>query len=135
MRIEHIGIAISNEEKSKNLFERLLGASPYKAELVVSEQVQTIFFNEKETKIELLLATNETSVIKKFIDKKGEGIHHIAFGVDDLMAEISRLKLAGFEFVNEIPKQGADNKRIVFLHPRSTNGILIELCETIQSAI
>jgi methylmalonyl-CoA/ethylmalonyl-CoA epimerase len=132
MRIEHIGIAVSNESNANNLFERLIGKAAYKKEVVESERVATTFYNETGAKIELLAATDHTSVIQKYIDKKGEGVHHIAFAVDDILKEIERLKSAGFEFVNETPKQGADNKRIVFLHPRSTNGVLIELCEDIK---
>lgn len=130
--IEHIGIAVKNLETSNLLFEKLLGTSAYKAEEVVSEGVETLFFKTGSTKIELLAATNPNSPIALFLAKKGEGIHHIAFEVDDINQEIIRLKNEGFVFVDEIPKNGADNKRIVFLHPKNTNGVLIELCQEIK---
>lgn len=126
-KIEHLGIAVKNLEKSDNLFARLLNGKPYKREEVESEGVITSFFQVGETKIELLAATKQESPISKFIDKKGEGIHHIAFAVDNIEDEIQRLIEEGFEFINETPKQGADNKRICFLHPKSSNGVLIEL--------
>lgn len=128
-KIEHIGIAVSDLEKSNRLFERLLGKSPFKTELVEGEAVETSFFQVGETKVELLQATRPDSPIAKYLAKKSEGIHHIAFEVEDLQAEVHRLKEAGFEILNEIPKQGADNKLVVFLHPRSTNGVLVELCQ------
>lgn len=131
-KIEHLGIAVKNLEKSDNLFARLLNGKPYKREEVESEGVITSFFQVGETKIELLAATKQESPISKFIDKKGEGIHHIAFAVDNIEDEIQRLIEEGFEFINETPKQGADNKRICFLHPKSSNGVLIELCEEIK---
>ena len=128
-RIEHLGIAIKSLETSDHLFAKLLGKTPYKQEAVEREGVKTSFFMVGESKIELLEATNPESPIAKFIDKKGEGIHHIAFAVEDIKAEIERLKAEGFVFISEEPKDGADNKLIVFLHPKSTNGILIELCQ------
>lgn len=129
MKIEHLGIAIKNLENSDNLFAKLLGKSSYKQETVEREGVTTSFYQLGESKIELLEATNPESPIAKFIDKKGEGIHHIAFGVEDIRAEIERLKAEGFVFISEEPKDGADNKLVVFLHPKSTNGVLVELCQ------
>lgn len=132
MKIEHIGIAIKNMSESNALFSALLGVEPYKREEVVSEQVVTSFFKTGEQKVELLEATSPESPIFKFIEKKGEGIHHIAFLVEDIHAEMQRLKGLGFQVLNEEPKQGADNKLVCFLHPRSTNGVLIELCQEIS---
>ena len=129
MKIEHLGIAIKSLETSDNLFAKLLGKSNYKQESVEREGVTTSFYQLGESKIELLEATNPESPIAKFIDKKGEGIHHIAFGVEDVRAEIERLKAEGFVFISEEPKDGADNKFVVFLHPKSTNGVLVELCQ------
>jgi methylmalonyl-CoA/ethylmalonyl-CoA epimerase len=131
-KIEHIGIAVKDLEKSNLLFEKLFGQPPYKEEEVASEGVKTSFFQNGPNKIELLEATNADSPIAKFIDKKGEGIHHIAFDVEDIVVEIERLKNEGFVVLNEEPKKGADNKLVVFLHPKSTNGVLIELCQEIQ---
>jgi len=131
-KIEHIGIAVKDLEVSNLLFEKLLGVSSYKQEEVVSEGVMTSFFENGPNKIELLAATNSDSPIAKFLEKKGEGIHHIAFDVEDIEAEIIRLKEEGFIVLNEIPKKGADNKLVVFLHPKSTNGVLIELCQEIK---
>lgn len=128
-KIEHIGIAIKNAAISKELFSKLFNTPPYKEEEVVSEGVKTIFFQTGPNKIELLEASNPESPIAKFIEKRGEGIHHIAFAVENIEAEIERLKQEGFQFIQEVPKDGADNKRIVFLHPKSTNGVLIELCQ------
>lgn len=128
-KIEHLGIAIKNLETSDHLFAKLLGTEPYKQESVEREGVKTSFFMVGDSKIELLEATNEESPIAKFIEKKGEGIHHIAFAVDDIFAEITRLKAAGFVFISEVPKDGADNKLVVFLHPKSSNGVLVELCQ------
>jgi methylmalonyl-CoA/ethylmalonyl-CoA epimerase len=130
-KIEHIGIAVKDIKKSNELFKKLFGEAHYKTEEVVSEGVKTSFFKVGCNKIELLEATNEDSPIAKFINKRGEGIHHIAFEVDDIEAEISRLKKEEFVVLNEKPKIGADNKLIVFLHPKSTNGVLIELCQEI----
>ena len=129
MKIEHLGIAIKSLETSDNLFAKLFGKSNYKQESVEREGVTTSFYQVGESKIELLEATNPESPIAKFIDKKGEGIHHIAFGVEDIRAEIERLKAEGFVFISEEPKDGADNKLVVFLHPKSTNGVLVELCQ------
>lgn len=128
-KIEHIGIAVKNIEASNDLFTKLFGKQHYKVESVESEGVNTSFFMLGETKIELLEASNANSSIAKFIDKKGEGIHHIAYEVDNLDDEMLRLKNEGFELINKEPKDGADNKRICFLHPKSTNGVLVELCE------
>jgi methylmalonyl-CoA/ethylmalonyl-CoA epimerase len=130
-KIEHIGIAVKNLEISNLVFEKLFGAPPYKSEEVESEGVKTSFFVSGPNKIELLEATNPDSPIAKFLEKKGEGIHHIAFDVEDIVSEITRLKSEGFVVLNEIPKKGADNKLVVFLHPKSTNGVLIELCQEI----
>lgn len=130
-KIEHIGIAVKNLEKSNALFEKLFGTPPYKEEEVESEGVKTSFFMNGPNKIELLEATNLNSPIAKFIEKKGEGIHHIAFDVEDIDSEIERLKGEGFVVLNDSPKKGADDKLVVFLHPKSTNGVLIELCQDI----
>ena len=131
-KIEHIGIAVKDLEKSNKLFASLFGKKHYKTEEVESEGVKTSFFQVGPNKIELLQATKADSPIEKFIDKKGEGVHHIAFGVDDILAEVKRLKKEGFIVLNEKPKKGADNKLVVFLHPKSTNGVLIELCQEIK---
>ena len=131
-KIEHIGIAVANLEASLVIYEKLFGKTAYKQEEVVSEGVKTAFFKSGPNKIELLEATNPESPIAKFIAKKGEGIHHIAFEVDDITIEIERLKNEGFIVLNEIPIKGADNKLFAFLHPKSTNGVLIELCQEIR---
>ena len=128
-KIEHIGIAVNSLEVSNVLFEKLFGTPPYKQEEVESEGVKTSFFMNGPNKIELLEATNSNSPIAKFLEKKGEGIHHIAFDVKDILAEIDRLKNEGFLVLNETPKKGADNKLVAFLHPKGTNGVLIELCQ------
>jgi len=128
-KIEHIGIAVKSLAESNLLFEALLGVPSYKEEEVGSEGVKTSFFRNGPNKIELLEATRPDSPIAKFIEKKGEGIHHIAFDVADIEAEMERLTAAGFVLLNEQPKRGADNKLVVFLHPKSTNGVLIELCQ------
>ena len=127
-KIEHIGIAVKDIQSSNALFKKLFGREHYKIEAVESEGVSTSFFQLGDTKIELLEATSSNSAIAKFIEKKGEGIHHIAYEVDDLDAELARLRGEGFEIINA-PKDGADNKRICFLHPKSTNGVLVELCQ------
>jgi methylmalonyl-CoA/ethylmalonyl-CoA epimerase len=132
-KIEHIGIAVKDLETSNKVFESLFGKEPYKTEFVESEHVITSFFKSGPNKIELLQATEDSSPIAKFIEKRGEGIHHIAFVVDDIEKEIKRLKKSGFVLINETPKKGADNKLIVFLHPKSTNGVLIELCQDISN--
>ena len=131
-KIEHIGIAVKDLDASNLLFEKLFGKPHYKIEEVESEGVKTSFFQLEESKIELLEATNENSPIAKFIDKKGEGVHHIAYDVTDIRKEVVRLKEEGFIILNEEPKRGADNKWVVFLHPKSTNGVLIELCQEIS---
>jgi methylmalonyl-CoA/ethylmalonyl-CoA epimerase len=128
-KVEHIGIAVKNLENSNALFKKLFGQEHYKVEKVESESVSTSFFMLGETKIELLEATDPDSAIAKFIDKKGEGIHHIAYAVDNIHEEMERLKKEGFELIHQQPKEGADNKLICFLHPKTTNGILVELCQ------
>lgn len=128
-KVEHIGIAVKNLENSNNLFAKLFGKDHYKVEKVESEGVSTSFFMLGETKIELLEATQPDSAIAKFIEKKGEGIHHIAYEVEDIYAEMERLKKEGFELIHQQPKEGADNKLICFLHPKSTNSVLVELCQ------
>jgi len=128
-KIEHIGIAVKDLKESNNLFANIFGLPNYKIETVESEGVKTSFFKIGESKIELLAATQKDSPIAKFIQKKGEGIHHIAFEVTNIEAEIERLVNLGFKVITETPKQGADNKIVVFLHPKSTNGVLIELCQ------
>lgn len=131
-KIEHIGIAVKNLEASNTLFAKLLGKQHYKIEAVESEGVKTSFFDLGDSKVELLEATKPSSAIAKFIEKKGEGVHHIAFAVEDIYAEIERLKKEGFVVLNDTPKQGADNKLVVFLHPKSSNGVLVELCQNIK---
>ena len=128
-KIEHIGIAVKDLTAANKLYSKLLNSSPYKIEEVDSENVNTSFFQIGESKIELLEATSSDSPISKFIEKKGEGIHHIAFEVDDIEKEIKRLTKEGFQMIHEKPKDGADNKLIAFLHPKSSNGVLIELCQ------
>ena len=128
-KIEHIGIAVKSIENANQIYTSLLGASPYKMEEVKSEGVKTSFFKIGDNKIELLEAINPDSPIAKFIEKRGEGVHHIAFAVDDIQSEIVRLKNEGFIVLNETPKKGADNKLVVFLHPKSTAGVLVELCQ------
>ena len=130
-KIEHIGIAVKDLDVSNTLFKKLLGVSHYKIEDVATEGVKTSFFKVGESKIELLQATSPNSPIAKFIAKHGEGVHHLAFDVEDIEAEIERLKNEGFELINDIPKQGADHKKIAFLHPKSSRGVLIELCQDI----
>jgi methylmalonyl-CoA/ethylmalonyl-CoA epimerase len=132
LKIEHLGIAVKNLEQSNELFSKLFGKHPYKLEKVESEGVSTSFFMMGENKIELLEATNPDSAIAKFIEKKGEGIHHIAFEVEDIYAEMKRLQNEGFTLISAEPKKGADNKLICFLHPKGTNGVLIELCQEIK---
>ena len=131
-KIEHIGIAVNSLEVSNLVFEKLFGAPASKSELVESEGVKTSFFMNGPNKIELLEATNPESPIAKFLEKKGEGIHHIAFDVEDIVSEIARLKEEGFVVLNEVPKKGADNKLVAFLHPKTTNGVLIELCQEMK---
>lgn len=133
LKVEHIGIAVKNLATSNELFAKLLGQSAYKQEEVATEGVNTSFFKVGETKIELLEATREESAIAKFVEKRGEGIHHIAYEVADILVEMERLKNEGFILLNETPKKGADNKLVCFLHPKTTNGVLIELCQEIKS--
>lgn len=130
-KIEHIGIAVKSLEASNLLFKKLIGAEHYKTEEVKSENVITSFFKAGENKIELLEATSPESAIAKFIEKKGEGIHHIAFDVKDIHAEMKRLEAEGFSLLSKEPKRGADNKLVCFLHPKGTNGVLVELCQEI----
>lgn len=128
-KIEHLGIAVKDIKQANTLYEKLLGVAPYKQEAVESEAVITSFFKVGDSKIELLASTREDGPIGKFISKKGEGIHHIAFDVDDIELELDRLEKEGFQLINKVPKPGADNKLVAFLHPKSTNGVLIELCQ------
>jgi methylmalonyl-CoA/ethylmalonyl-CoA epimerase len=134
-KIEHIGIAVKDLETAESIYAKILNTIPYKREKVESEYVITSFFQNGPNKIELLVATDERSAIHKFIDKKGEGIHHIAFAVDDIVGEMERLKAEGFILLNEQPKKGADNKLVCFVHPKGTNGVLIELCQEIEESI
>jgi len=131
-KVEHIGIAVKSLSASVPLFEKLLNTNCYKTEPVESEKVNTAFFQTGETKIELLESTEEDGVISRFIEKKGEGIHHIAFEVNDIHKEMDRLKKEGFALLNDAPKKGADNKLVCFLHPKSTNAVLIEICQSIK---
>jgi len=132
IRVEHIGIAVNNMEQANELFQKLFGVANYKIEDVDSEYVSTSFFKVGENKIELLQASHPDSAISKFIEKKGEGIHHIAFEVDDIYSEMKRLQAEGFTLISAEPKKGADNKLVCFLHPRSSHGVLIELCQEIK---
>lgn len=129
-KVEHIGIAVKDLNASISLYEQLLSSPCYKTESVASEQVETAFFLQNHTKIELVASTDPEGVIAKFIDKKGEGLHHIAFEVPDIIAEMDRLKNAGFTLLNEQPKKGADHKLVCFIHPKNCNGVLIELCQS-----
>jgi methylmalonyl-CoA/ethylmalonyl-CoA epimerase len=131
-KIEHIGIAVKDLEKSNEVFAKLLGTPHYKTEMVESENVNTSFFKIGESKIELLHATSPESAIAKYLDKRGEGIHHLAFAVEDIEKEVERLKAEGFQPISEKPKKGADNKLVFFFHPKSANGVLIELCQEIK---
>ncbi len=131
-KVEHIGIAVKDLQQSNALFASLLGKEHYKIEEVASEGVRTSFFETGDSKIELLEATNPESPIARFIDKKGEGIHHIAFEVEDIRAEMERMRMEGFQLLNEEPKRGADNKLVCFIHPKSANGVLVELCQSIK---
>jgi methylmalonyl-CoA/ethylmalonyl-CoA epimerase len=131
-KIEHIGIAVNSLEEANNLYTQLLGEFPYKSDVVESEKVITSFFKNGPNKIELLAATHESSAIAKFIEKKGEGIHHIAFAVDNIYEEMERLTKAGFQLLSTTPKKGADNKLVCFVHPKSAHGVLIELCQEIK---
>ena len=132
LKVEHIGIAVKSLQDSIPLFEKLLDTPCYKTETVAAENVETAFFRKGETKIELLESSTESGVISRFIEKKGEGIHHIAYEVTDILSEMNRLTAEGFILLNEVPKQGADNKLVCFLHPKSTAGVLIELCQEIR---
>ena len=134
-KAQHIGIAVKNLSVSIPLFEKLFGTTCYKTETVESEKVKTAFFRQGETKIELLESLTEDGVIAKYLEKKGEGLHHIAFEVADIEAEMRRLSGEGFILLNEVPKKGADNKMVCFLHPKTTNGILIELCQEIKQPV
>ena len=131
-KIEHIGIAVKDIDQANTLYEQLLGVAPYKQEEVASEAVVTSFFKVGENKIELVASTREDSPIGKFIAKKGEGIHHIAFDVDDIQKELDRLEKEGFQLINKTPKKGADNKLVAFIHPKTTNSVLVELCQDIN---
>lgn len=131
-KVEHIGIAVKDLSVSVPLFEKLLNTACYKTEIVEGEKVKTAFFKQGETKIELLESTEEEGVIAKFIEKRGEGVHHIAFEVENIGVEMKRLSAEGFQLLNVAPKTGADNKLVCFLHPKNTNGVLIELCQTIK---
>jgi methylmalonyl-CoA/ethylmalonyl-CoA epimerase len=132
LHVEHIGIAVKDLQSSVSLYEKLLNTTCYKRETVESERVNTAFFKTGQTKVELLEATDPTGVIAKFIERKGEGIHHIAWEVDDIRAEMERLKKEGFILLMDEPKKGADNKWVCFVHPRSTNGLLVEICQGID---
>lgn len=132
LKVDHIGIAVKKLADAVPLFEKLLNTTCYKTEVVETEKVTTAFFSSGDTKIELLESMDTDGVISRFIDKKGEGMHHIAFEVADMEAEIARLKKEGFVLINEIPKRGADNKLVCFLHPKNTNGVLVELCMSID---
>lgn len=131
-RVEHVGIAVRNFAEANALYTQLLGAGPYKIEAVESEQVNASFFRVGESKIELLEGAGPESAITKFLEKKGEGIHHIAFAVDDILAEMERLRQEGFHLLSEMPKRGADNKLVCFVHPKSAHGVLIELCQSMN---
>jgi methylmalonyl-CoA/ethylmalonyl-CoA epimerase len=131
-KIEHLGIAVKDLEQANETYEKLLGRPPYKQELVASENVMTSFFKSGENKIELLAATDPESAIAKYIAKKGEGLHHVAYAVEDIYAELERLERSGFQILNKEPKKGADNKLIAFVHPKSCNGVLVELCQEIK---
>jgi len=131
-KIEHLGIAVRNIEESNNLFEKLLGSAPYKEETLESENVKTSFFRVGNNKIELVQSMEADSVISKFIDKKGEGIHHVAFDVPDIKAEMKRLSDEGFKLLSDEPYKGADNKLVCFVHPKTSGGVLVELCQNID---
>ena len=131
-KIEHLGIAVKSLEEANEVYTKLLGRKPYKNESVASEAVETSFFMAGENKIELLAATNENSAIAKYVAKRGEGIHHVAFAVEDIKAELVRLEKEGFQILNKEPKRGADNKWVAFVHPKGTNGVLVELCQEIE---
>lgn len=132
LKIEHLGIAVRDLEAAEIIYEKLLNIKSYKREEVATEHVITSFFQNGPNKVELLVATNEQSAIHKYIEKKGEGIHHVAFAVEDIYAEMERLRSEGFVLLNEQPKRGADNKLVCFVHPKGTNGVLLELCQDIK---
>jgi len=133
MHIDHIGIAVSNLEEAISTYSKILDKPCFKTEVVESEKVETAFFQTGQSKVELLGPTGPDSVIQKFIDKKGQGIHHVAFEVDDIQAELGRLRSEGFTILNEQPKKGADNKLVAFVHPKDNHGVLVELCQSIES--
>jgi methylmalonyl-CoA/ethylmalonyl-CoA epimerase len=135
VKLEHIGIAVKDIEASRKIFDALLGASAYKMETVAGEQVTTAFYQTGQPKIELLQAEGSESAIAKYIEKRGEGIHHLAFDVENIYTEIERLKAEGFVLISDQPKPGADGKIICFLHPKSTNGVLVELCQDVDKSI
>lgn len=132
MHIDHIGIAVKDLKKAARTYRKILNADPTKTEIVESESVETIFFQTGESKVELLGGTSEDSVITKYVNKKGEGLHHVAFEVDDIRAELKRLAGEGFTILNKEPKKGADNKLVAFIHPKDNNGVLVELCQSIK---
>ncbi len=131
-KLEHIGIAVKDIDASNDLFERILGVGPYKQEEVAGEGVKTSFFRTGDSKVELLEATRPDSAIAKYIDKRGEGMHHVAFEVEDIQAEMERLRRAGFRLLSEEPRRGADNKLVCFVHPKTANGVLVELCQSVR---
>jgi len=131
-KLEHIGIAVKDIDASNDLFERILGVGPYKQEEVAGEGVKTSFFRTGDSKVELLEATRPDSAIAKYIDKRGEGMHHVAFEVEDIQAEMERLRRAGFRLLREAPRRGADNKLVCFVHPKTPNGVLVELCQSVR---
>lgn len=133
MKIEHLGIAVKDLESAVKTYEKLLNSAPYKTEIVESEKVETVFFRTGESKIELLGATEPDSVIAKYVEKKGEGLHHVAFEVEDIDAELQRLRQEGFSVLNDKPKRGADNKLVAFVHPKDNHGVLVELCQEIKN--
>ncbi|MBT8262728.1 MAG: methylmalonyl-CoA epimerase [Bacteroidia bacterium] len=135
IKIEHIGIAVKDLSAANEIYTKLMGYEQYKTEEVKSEGVTTSFFKCGESKIELLEGTTEESAITKFVEKRGEGIHHIAFAVDDIHSEMKRLEKEGFRVLNKEPKRGADNKWVVFLHPKSANGVLVELCQDVEASV
>lgn len=135
LHIEHIGIAVKDLDRSEELYSRLFNVQPYKRETVTSESVSASFLRVKDMKIELLQSTDPDGVIARFIEKKGEGFHHIAYEVDDILAEMERLTKEGFVLLNDVPKRGADNKLVCFLHPQSANGLLVELCQEINQEL
>lgn len=134
MHIDHIGIAVEDLEKATDTYSRILNSKPTKTEIVASEKVETVFFETGESKVELLGPTDPDSVIGRYVQKKGEGLHHVAFEVDDIHAELKRLKAEGFTILNEQPKDGADNKLVAFVHPKDNHGVLVELCQTKSTA-